>query len=567
MGGRVIVLDTEFMAPPGHRPTPVCLCAWDLTSGETWRLWHDELHTCPFDTENDIFICFFASAEWSVFLVLGWPLPRRCIDLYVEHRRITNGGPTISGNGLLGALSSFGLGSIAPAEKQRLRDRIMSGPPYDADEKQEILDYCWSDVAATARLLEAMEPHLASSPIVWGQCLLRGRYMRAVAEMEHTGIPVDMSTLTAMRERWEDIKRGLIDETDTAYGVYEGPHFREELFERFVLKNGYAWPTLDSGKMALDQQTFKDMCRLHPELEGLRQLRHTLGEMRLADISIGPDGRNRTLLSAFKTITSRNAPSSSRFIFGPSTWLRFLIKPGEGRAIAYCDFKSQEIGIAASVSGDTALMRDVQAGDPYLSFAKRAGLVPEDATKQSHPVIRDAMKSTTLAVGYGMVAETLALRLGKSVSEAIHLLRLYDEAYPNFAKWRMENLDRALLGLTPTTRFGWTLRTNENTKPNTLRNWPIQSTGSEMLRLACCLATERGLMVCAPIHDALLLEDNIEDIEHSVLVLQDCMREASSIVLGNFTLDADSKVFSFPSHYYDARGAEMYTHILKLINL
>jgi hypothetical protein len=34
-----------------------------------------------------------------------------------------------------------------------------------------------------------------------------------------------------------------------------------------------------------------------------------------------------------------------------------------------------------------------------------------------------------------------------------------------------------------------------------------------MLRLACCLATERGVRVAAPIHDALLVEAPIEDLD------------------------------------------------------
>ena len=43
---------------------------------------------------------------------------------------------------------------------------------------------------------------------------------------------------------------------------------------------------------------------------------------------------NRCALMPFRSITGRNYPPSSEFIFGPSTWLRSLIKPEPGRAIA-----------------------------------------------------------------------------------------------------------------------------------------------------------------------------------------------------------------------------------------
>ena len=106
-----------------------------------------------------------------------------------------------------------------------------------------------------------------------------------------------------------------------------------------------------------------------------------MGELRLEALAVGPDGRNRCLLSAFRSRTGRNQPSNSKFIFGPATWLRSLIKPEPGMALAYVDFSSQEMGIAAALSGDAALLEAYRSGDVYLSFAKQAGLAPPDATK------------------------------------------------------------------------------------------------------------------------------------------------------------------------------------------
>ena len=68
-------------------------------------------------------------------------------------------------------------------------------------------------------------------------------------------------------------------------------------------------------------------------------------------VAVGADGRNRTLLSAFASRTGRNQPSNTEFIFGPAKWLRSLIRPEPGTALAYVDFSSQEMGIAAALSG------------------------------------------------------------------------------------------------------------------------------------------------------------------------------------------------------------------------
>ncbi len=98
--------------------------------------------------------------------------------------------------------------------------------------------------------------------------------------------------------------------------------------------------------------------------------------MRLADLAVGADGRNRCLLSPFQSRTGRNQPSNSRFIFGPSAWLRSLIKPDDGRAVAYIDWSQQEFGIAAAFSGDANMLVAYRSGDPYLAFAKQAGPFP-----------------------------------------------------------------------------------------------------------------------------------------------------------------------------------------------
>ena len=78
-----------------------------------------------------LFVAFYAPAELSCFLALGWPLPARIVDLYTEFRAETNGLPLPIGRGLLGALSHHGISSITSAEKKTLRDLVLRGGPSD----------------------------------------------------------------------------------------------------------------------------------------------------------------------------------------------------------------------------------------------------------------------------------------------------------------------------------------------------------------------------------------------------------------------------------------------------
>src|SRR5262249_19146772 len=198
----------------------------------------------------------------------------------------------------------------------------MRGGPYNEGEKVALVDYCQTDVDALARLLPAMLPRIDLP-----RALLRGRYMAAAAHMEWTGVPIGTGTLARLRTGWEGVQEALIDRIDAQYGVYEGRSFRRDRFAAYLERSGIPWPRLASGELALDDDTFREMARSHPqEIGPLRELRYALGQLRLNDLAIGPDGRNRVLLSAFAAKTGRNQPSNSKFIFGPATWLRGLIK-------------------------------------------------------------------------------------------------------------------------------------------------------------------------------------------------------------------------------------------------
>src|SRR5690349_5168365 len=80
------------------------------------------------------------------------------------------------------------------------------------------------------------------------------------------------------------------------------------------------------------------------------------------------------------------------------------------------------------------------------------------------------------------------------------------------------------------TVFGWPLHVGAEPNPRSLMNFPMQANAAEMLRLACCLATERGIRVCAPVHDALLIEAPLEHLDAHAAAMQQAMREASRLV-------------------------------------
>lgn len=350
------LVDFEFTAPDGERPTVICLVAWELGSGRKLRLWTDEIQRWsrpPYALDREsLFVAYYASAEFGCHLALGWNLPETVLDLFCEFRSLTNGLTTPCGSGLLGALSWFGLPSVAAVEKDSMRQLAQRGGPWTAAEKTALLDYCETDVAALAQLLPAM-----ASQLDLPRAVLRGRYMKAAACIEHTGIPIDTKLLERLRCDWTSIQDQLIDTIDRNFGVFDGRSFKAARFAEYLTREGIPWPRLPSGALDLQDDTFREMARSYPKIAPLRELRVALSQMRLADLAVGNDGRNRCLLSAFRARTGRNQPSNARFIFGPAVWLRGLIQPPPGRGLAYIDWSQQEFGIAAALSGDP-LMAD-----------------------------------------------------------------------------------------------------------------------------------------------------------------------------------------------------------------
>jgi hypothetical protein len=445
-------------------------------------------------------------------------------------------------------------------EKEDLRQLAIRGGPFTGDERQALLDYCREDVDALARLLPAMLPHIDLP-----RALLRGRYMAAVARMEATGVPIDVDAYRTLQDEWQAVQGRLIAAVDAAYGVYDNGHFSTAAFQRYLTTQDIPWLRLPSGALQLDEDAFADMAITYPVLKPLHDLRVSLAQLKDWRLTVGSDGRNRVLLSPFGSKTSRNQPSTGNFIFGPAVWLRCLIRPEPGWGLAYIDYEQQEFAVGAALSGDPAMQAAYRSGDPYLTFAQQAGAIPPDGTKHTHAAERELYKLCALGVQYGMQAESLARRMRQGVAQARLLLELHRETYPVYWRWSDAVQNFAMLHGFLETVYGWRVHVGPGANPRSLRNFPLQANGAEMLRLACCLATEAGIRVCAPVHDALLVEAPLNDLDAVVRDTRQAMRQASEWVLPGFPLRTEARVVCHPERYVDPRGEAFWRTVWGLV--
>jgi DNA polymerase-1 len=386
------LIDFEFVARLGGRPEVVCLVAHELRSARTLRLWCDELGSAPpYRTDSHVlFVSFVANAECACHLARDWPMPQRVLDLNPTFRNLVNGRQTPEGKGLIGVLRYYGLDAITAKLKDGMQKRVLAGPPFTAEEQQRILDYCAGDTDALRRLLPKI---LAEPDFDLGVALYHGEFAAVSALMEHRGVPIDMEVFSQLANEkiWREVRNAMVPAIDAQYGVYVRNAagdwtFSMERFAAYTAREGIAWPLLESGKLNMRRKTFEDMSKGFPQLEELRQLRHARDKMRKVKLAVGADGRNRTVLWPFQAKTSRTQPKASRWIFSPAVWLRSLIKPEPGVAVAYIDYSSMEFLIAASLSDGHCgpvnnMLEMYRSGDPYLSFAKSVGAIPSWGSK------------------------------------------------------------------------------------------------------------------------------------------------------------------------------------------
>jgi len=560
----IIIVDYEFRAGDGNPQVPICYVFKDVKTGEITKHWIDGFEKNPLypTDKKTLFIAYFASAEIGCHLSLGYKTPPYILDLYVEFRRLTNGLKTPCGDGLLGAGQFYGLSGDGANEKDATRDLILKNSIYTPDMKQKILTYCQHDVEYTYSLFERMK-----KDIDLPYALLWGRYMACIAWMEYQGVPIDIQKLDDLRICWDVIKDQLIWEIDEQYHVFGGPKgttFKINKFQEYLKRNSIPWETTPSGLPKLDKSYMEEQAKIHPEIKPLAELRYSLSQLKLNDLRVGFDGRNRCLLSPFRTKTGRNAPSTSKFIFNNATWLRHLIKPNPGKSLAYVDYCQQEIGIAAAISQDENLINDYLSGDVYLAFGKAANAIPEDGTKESYKEIRDIFKMCMLAINYGKGVESFARDINSTIPEAAYIMNWHKRRYQKYWEWNTNFVDVGVLSGIVKTPFNWYFHT-KGAKRRTLMNWTMQSVGADILRLAICMCIGNGINVIAPVHDALLIEADSDKIDEFVEKTRYYMKLAALKVI-NFPIDTDVKVINYPERYVDPRGGLMWEKVWKIVD-
>ncbi len=591
----VWAIDTEYMTdgPGAERIAAVwCVCGVELLSGRFVTVWVDGSERCPFPTEREdvVFVAHNAAAEGQAFAALGWPSPSLVIDTMAEQRRGMNiddprpyvaagAGVAVAtralgnGWGLVDSLRAHGLAEHIPQDKKEMRELAIKGGPWTPKNKAALLEYCLDDCHALGPLLAAQIGFIEA----WGddseagvaQAHVRGAFMWSLGPLNRRGLPMDKAACEVLATRAPEIAGRWIGETAKSFPVYEegkdgALSLRQELVDRLI-KDRYdpaAWPLTEaSGVFATDVDTLRNMAEIWPELVELKEAEALRRLLSSREFHLEADGRLRVRWHPMVQKTGRTSAGGSPFAWPKG--MRSLMAPGEGEALLYLDWKSQEFAIAAALSGDEAMRRAYVSGDVYLAFARQSGLIREADWQrvvreggkpgEAFKAERIVSKAVVLGLQFGMTKHGLASALDADLAFAARMVRKHEQVYPQLHGWGREVVHLARDRGYTSTAMGWTMRTTALTRDRTILNAPIQGTGGDIMRLAVVMAEQEGLQPVATVHDALLFVAPAGDWQGHALLAREVMQEAGRLVLG-MELGVDGQVVLPGERYLEGTG-------------
>jgi DNA polymerase-1 len=548
----IVVCDFEYEVADGDLPKVLCMVAYVLDEHlqhvRTVRLWRGDFgKEPPFDIGPDtLFVAYSAWAEMTCFMVLGWNFPVHIFDQHTAYLAKTNVlrpyDPSEKRKKeckrLPDACRAYGIEGWEHVDKDAIAKDIGEGNWHKYG-REGVFGYCEEDVRMEMLLLRKQ----VQDPIIKVEHVLHwSNYSaKAVARIQARGMPIDMQLWNLVQENKTAVIKALLQRFDPSHNdddpIYTlDGHWNGVRFGRWLARKGVAaWPRTETGMLELKGDAFRLMYHI-PGIENLHALRDSLRVIVTAKLPIGRDGRNRPSLFPFGTATGRNAQSKS--LYNCHAGLRSFMRFPPNKIGLYLDWKGQEIGIAAALSGDQALM-DAYRGDVYHALALICGLTDDrDPTrwKKQNPEARNRMKALQLGINYGMGVPSLARGLDRHPLIASAFIERHKRAYPCFWQWRNDQIEMAMLDRRIETILGWPLWISSSPNQRTLYNFPMQGNGAEMLRLAAIRLCEAGIIPSMLVHDGLLFE---VDSEEQIARTKEIMRTAGHDVCNGFEIEVE----------------------------
>ena len=372
-----------------------------------------------------------------------------------------------------------------------------------------------------------------------------------LAEMEFTGIQVDLESLKNLRNRLEgevsDAREKIHKLAGQEFNVNSTKQLQQILFTDLNLeprkktKTGYS----------TDAQTLEKMRGDHPIIEKLleyrevEKLRSTYGQGLINEID--SDQRIRAIFHQTVTVTGRLSSVSPNLHNIPvrtekGKLFREVFVAKENHKLLVADYNQIELRCIAHLSSDPGLIKAFKDGqDIHTATAARVfGISDEMVTKAQ----REKAKMVSYGLAYGMEAYGLAQRLGIENREAAKILSDYFAAFPSVKDYMDEAIDLARKRGFTETLFGRKRKLPElkssnsrvrNAAERQAMNAGIQGLAADIFKVALVNLNRRlknenlKSSIILQVHDEVILECPTSELKRAELLTIEEMGSAFSL--------------------------------------
>ena len=406
---------------------------------------------------------------------------------------------------------------------------------------------------ATAELLNIL-PHKLEGRLKELYEKIERPLARVLAQMERTGIEIDVAVLGAQSEAMntrlldlEEQVRGVAG--NAALNLNSRDQVAELLFERLELQAGRKTTT---GKRSTAVSALEPLRDAHPVVPLILDYRE-LAKLKSTYLDplprlINPrTGRLHTTFNQTATATGRLSSANPNLQNIPvRTEIGREIRRGfvaaAGMTLLVADYSQIELRILAHITGEAALIETFRQGDDI--HRRTAAQIYNAQPAAVTPAMRRVAKIINFGVLYGMSAHRLTRELSIDYAEADSFIKTYFERYPKVQGYieatltfaREHGYVETLLGrrrMIPD--ISASNRNAREYAERTAYNMPIQGTQADIVKLAMLeLAPQLGRVgakLLLQVHDELVIEAPAGEAESVAETVKSTMEGAYALTV------------------------------------
>ena len=423
---------------------------------------------------------------------------------------------------------------------------------FDEVELEKACAYAAEDADITLRLYETFKPQVFAEKLITLYETIERPLIGILADMESTGIKVDMAQLSALSvdfaARMADYEREIYQLAGQHFNIGSPKQLGEILFDKLQLPGGKKSAKTDA--YTTDSDVLEELADQHPlpakviEWRQLAKLKSTYSDALVQQID-PVTKRVHTNYAMALTTTGRLSSSDPNLQNIPirtpeGKKIRKAFIAEEGYKLLSADYSQIELRLLADMA-DIATLKEafLNGDDIHAITASQMFGIPVGEVNAD---LRRKAKTINFGIIYGISAHGLAARLGIGRSEAGAYIERYFAQYPGIRDYMETSKEFARAHGYVVTLFGRRCHISGINDKNGARrqfseraaiNAPLQGTAADIIKRAM-IAIDKQLSspdcrMLLQVHDELVFEIKETVLMEAEALIKKLMEQAAQL--------------------------------------